>query len=369
MKPALTLFSNRRVGLAHLASLMCVLGIQASLGCQDERVAGARAEDQDTHETYEPEIDEPEVVETDSGPPDSGPPDTVGDIDAMPPDDTDDGVDTFETETIESVTGSIVADPPASQLVPGTVVALDVALPSELEGRIESWRWTVIQPTGSTAVFTPDATVSNPSIELWVVGSYTFGVEHQDDQGQWRYAREMVVTVTPTDTFHIELTWHTPGDADETDTGGEAHWSAGSDVDLHLLHANGQGRFFDPTWDCFFETLTAEWGGPGAQDNPFLDRDDTDGAGPEVLSLEHPEALRYRVGVHYWNDWTFGRSLATVRVFFLGELVDEWAHVELHEGDLWESHTIEWPSRFVTRITAEGGRPFITPDYEFVPWW
>jgi hypothetical protein len=89
-----------------------------------------------------------------------------------------------------------------------------------------------------------------------------------------------------------------------------------------------------------------------------------DGAGPENLNIQVPEQnVRYQVGAHYWNDWGFGHAFATVRVYIYGVLRDQWADVRIANGDMWDSHHIDWPSGAVTRITGVGGNPRITPQY------
>jgi len=70
--------------------------------------------------------------------------------------------------------------------------------------------------------------------------------------------------------------------------------------------------------------------------------------------------VRYQVGVHYWNDWGYSESFATVRVFIDGVLRDQWEGVEMVNDDMWDSHYIDWPSGTVTRI---GSEPRITPSY------
>jgi len=101
-----------------------------------------------------------------------------------------------------------------------------------------------------------------------------------------------------------------------------------------------------------------------------LDRDDTDGAGPENLNLSQPEfGATYRVAAHYWDAWGFGGSKATIRVYIYGQLREQWANVQLVQGDLWDALTIGWPSQAVTRITSGGTNPSITPNFsnEFIP--
>jgi len=65
---------------------------------------------------------------------------------------------------------------------------------------------------------------------------------------------------------------------------------------------------------------------PSVDDDPGLDLSDEDGAGPEIVNLHIPEDVVYKVGVHYWEDWDYGDSYATVRVYSFEELIFEGGH-------------------------------------------
>lgn len=280
---------------------------------------------------------------------------------AMEPDTGRDGTDPVGAATLTSDQGE--------EALPGTKVRLGVELSAELEPVVTGYRWSVEQPEGSSSRFLPSASERAPTFEAWVVGTYVFHldlIEQTEGQERVRRAGSYTMRVTPTDGLHVELTWRTPGDPDETDTGGTASYSAGSDVDLHLLHPSAE-RYFDGTFDCYWQNMQPEWGHSGPLDNPMLDRDDTDGAGPEVISVESPEALTYRVGVHYWNDWGYGEAFATVRVYWRGVLLDQW-EVEVKNSDLWESHLIDAATGTATRLTADGSdAPRVTPQYPLSP--
>jgi hypothetical protein len=98
------------------------------------------------------------------------------------------------------------------------------------------------------------------------------------------------------------------------------------------------------------------------RDAPTLDRDDTDGEGPENLNLDSPEdGSQYRVGVHYWANHGFGASFATLRVYIYGELASKKTGVKMVERDLWEVCTVDWPSGVVTPM---GNGTRILPNYE-----
>jgi len=233
---------------------------------------------------------------------------------------------------------------------------------------VSGWRWTVVQPVGSASVFLPAANVEAPTFEANVAGTYVFTLHALDAAGQpVPKSGSMVINVVPLSAIHVELLWETPGDDDPTDTGftgfGE---SVGSDVDLHFLHPSagesppanppGLDGYFDTRFDCYWQNTNPQWAGVDTATDPRLDRDDTDGAGPENINLDTPEeGAVYRIGVHYWDDWGYGTSYATVRVYLDGELAWQWGGVTLLNDDLWEVAEIAWPSGEVTPLAPEGG--------------
>ncbi len=243
---------------------------------------------------------------------------------------------------------------------------------SEFSGEPLAYRWTVQQPVGSASLFLPSATVADPTFEANVVGTYVFRLEVTDGGGTVScVVAETTVVVISDEAIHIELLWHTPNDPDETDEGPVA----GADLDLHFTHPfaaaldiDGDGAldpWFDTVFDAFWFNPDPQWASlnPGVDDDPHLDRDDTDGAGPENLNLNSPESVDYRIGVHYWNDHGFGPSRATVRVYVRGTLVFEWSDVTLVVGDMWDVGTLSWPSGEVTSVGEESA-PKIFPGYQ-----
>ena len=81
---------------------------------------------------------------------------------------------------------------------------------------------------------------------------------------------------------------------------------------LHLLRAGGDR--WRTNEDCYYVNCIGrgpDWGGPGAEDNPRLDIDNTSGFGPENINIEEPEPGVYRIGVYAYRGTARG---ATVRV-------------------------------------------------------
>ncbi|MFT5993794.1 MAG: hypothetical protein ACI82G_002799 [Bradymonadia bacterium] len=274
---------------------------------------------------------------------------------------------------------------------PLDTVECSAAGSSDEDGNIISWSWSKeSSPRGSASVFEPDrAEVTTLFVDL--SGSYELGAEVTDDSGLLnviacdsdsdripdlagctaaqqtnsalactnpagdfddsgcRALRSDLVRVIarPDDDIQIELSWTTPGDADETDEG----QFVGTDVDIHVLHPNG--CYNDPIWDVHYRNTDAEWGIIGeSDDNGKLDRDDTDGAGPETVSIDRPEEdTLYKIAVHYYADNGYGVSRASVVVFIFGTPVFEMRDVELRATDYWwEVATILWPEAIVAAV-------------------
>ena len=261
----------------------------------------------------------------------------------------------------------------SGDLIPTTVLHLQGVASYAGLGPVAAYAWSVVQPEGSLSSFVPSAEDPIPTFEVDVVGTYTFSLTVVDELGTPSCAPAVLeVAVVPDAGIHVELLWHTPGDPDESGTGTDA----GSDLDLHFVHPwaggpdlDGDGEpdgWFDQPFDCFWFNAHPEWGSfaPEVNDNPGLVRDDTDGAGPEVMILPLPEAVTYRVGVHNWNSHELGPSWATIRVYLRGHLEYEAAGVKLVHGDMWEVCTIHWPSKTIQGITDTEDSDKITPNYQ-----
>ena len=162
---------------------------------------------------------------------------------------------------------------------------------------------------------------------------------------------QVEITARPDSDIHLQLTWDTPGDPDQTDL-------RGADVDLHFLHPLAPswfgvlGREGGHSWDCYFANPAPDWGVMGEDDDdPSLDLDDTNGSGPEVINLNNPEQVgAYRIGVHYYRAQvgqiqdgnTYGPSTARVRIYFGGELAHEMEQRLEDSNAFWEAARVSW---------------------------
>ncbi len=243
---------------------------------------------------------------------------------------------------------------PYEQIVepyPSQYIELDASLSSSPNGEIVEYEWTIVQkPTGSSVAFSPSNTAANPTLFLDRLGRYVVELRVVDEVGMegcddYVERRVTIMTVDPTDVL-VELTWDTPADADQND-------ETGADLDLHYMHPNG--RWNNAPWDIFWRNQTSDWGSSGSSDDPSLDLDDPDGAGPEILTHNNLESgLSYQIGVYYYSDRGLGPSFATVRIFINGVETNVYSNEEMAgTGTFWRLGAISWPSASVFFINQK----------------
>lgn len=269
----------------------------------------------------------------------------------------------FRSEVLTEVTGfgvekecptAVIVVQEGEEVIPQTNLHLIGSQSYAAAGSIQSYQWEVDQPNGSRSVFRPSATIANPNFEANVAGTYIFRLNVKDSSGETSCVpAQATVYVNPNEAIHIELLWNTPNDPDQTNTGN----NAGADLDIHFTHPLAVGGYdgdndgimdgwYDIPYDCFWDNPEPNWASfdPAIGDNPSLDRDDTDGAGPENVNLNLPEnGVRYKIGVHYWDDHGFGPSFATVRTYIYGVPVFEVSGIELLHRDMWTVGEVAWP--------------------------
>ncbi len=242
------------------------------------------------------------------------------------------------------------------EVIPQTKLHLIGSQSQAFSGSVKKYKWTVEQPTGSQSVFMPSAMAPNPTFEVNAAGVYTFHLDVWDEADKKSCVpAEYEVFVIPDEAIHVELLWNTPADPDQTDETYLGGPDVGSDVDLHFIHPYafdvGGAAAFDAQFDCFWFNPNPDWGShdPMVDDDPGLDRDDTDGAGPENVNLNLPQSgMKYRVSIHYWDDHGFGSSLAMVRVYIHGDLAFEVDDIPIQNHDWCDVAQIAWPSEIVT---------------------
>ncbi|QDG50648.1 hypothetical protein FIV42_07855 [Persicimonas caeni] len=298
-------------------------------------------------------IEPPDAVSDVSTPPDTTPtPDTTPGPDTTPQPDVGNEPDTSLPDT--SVPDAATPNCPTAvarargehesdwqitglAVAPLETVSLDATSSS---GDITRYEWTLVsRPSGSTTRLVPSNTVEQPTLFLDLAGWYELELRVIYDDGDvvCDARDEIRIRAIPNEDVHIELTWDTPADADQTD-------GSGTDFDLHYLHPNGQWNNYP--WDIFWENPRGDWGVQGdSWDDPSLDLDDTNGAGPENITHSGLENLTYNIGAYYYASGTLGASYATLRVYIDGLLAFEFADKYLDHDELfWHVAQLTWPS-------------------------
>ncbi len=258
---------------------------------------------------------------------------------------------------------------------PGTVLHLDSLGSIAPDGDVSYVSWAVTSPAGAPeGSFGPDAESPVVTYTVNELGEYVFSLKVFDEvdgtvlsgcgTATWS------VTVKDAIPLIVELTWDTPGDANQSDTG----TGAGADLDLHAHDGLGNGpdydgdgepdTWFDFTHDVYWVDTSPDWGAAGPEDDPWLVLEDPDGQGPERLEYHAPPLdTAITVGAHVWSDYGFGSSVATVRIYHFEELVHEITDVVIGTGDLWEAGTITWPKMNWVPAVGNDGGPRVTPAY------
>jgi hypothetical protein len=250
-------------------------------------------------------------------------------------------------------------------------------------GPVASREWTVKAPAGSAAAFQPSPYMPNVSFDANVPGEYEFLLTCTSTGGcsAWK---TLTVEVTPPTGCHVELTWDTPLDPDQTDHCG-TNADCGADMDLHVVHPDAQGPdidkdgkpdgFFDVgqydtgfAGDCMWFNPNPTWDKDNAGDpdhQPHIDLDDTDGGGPENFTYRFPEeGLCYRVGVYYADDHELGKSYPTLRVWMDGQpLYETTTAPKMSESDLWEVGEVCCSAMTFNEYKGADGGPLIIHNY------
>lgn len=235
--------------------------------------------------------------------------------------------------------------PPSNEIaaIPLDTIVCNSEGSADPDGEIVEYLWEVLsQPAGSSTRFDTPRAASSP-IFVDLAGNYTFQLTTTDNAGCSSPEPGIVTVIAvPNEDIHVQLVWDTPADPDQTD-------SNGADVDLHLLHPSGCWE--DSAWDTHFRSVSPNWGDRTRDDdNPSLDIDDVDGSGPENINLDNPEnGVTYAIGVHYWNDWGYGPSDATLRLYLNGSLVFQKSAI-LTNGQFWDVARVFWPSGEISVI-------------------
>ena len=147
-----------------------------------------------------------------------------------------------------------------------------------------------------------------------------------------------------------------------TDLKVRLEWNTGNtDFDLHLVRGNAAP--FDEGNDCRYGQAHLDWGAvDDVEDDPFLDRDDTLGFGPEEINLGRGSGS-YNVYVHYYGTTASVVPTSDITITYWLRGVEGSAQRTMSIcGNMWH----------VGSINFDGGAPYFTrddgPDAEVGTW-
>ena len=232
--------------------------------------------------------------------------------------------------------------------IPLKTIQFDGSRSTDPGGSVQRYEWEIVQkPINSNARLTPNNEDVKPRMFLDLAGDYVVELTVFDDLNVPSCdTAQIFIRAQPDEDIHVQLVWETPADRDQSDI-------IGTDIDLHYLHP--LGSWDKLPYDIYWNNKEADWAVPGrADDNPSLDIDDTDGAGPENVNHDNPESgNNYAVGVYYYSDNGFGASYATVRIYIEGLLKYEKRDKYLErENVFWSVAAVVWPLQAVIEVDS-----------------
>lgn len=172
--------------------------------------------------------------------------------------------------------------------------------------------------------------VNRAAFQAKIKGAYTVRLVVINDKGISSIPAECTINAVSDDDLAVKMLWN----------------NKNADIDLHLIKPDG--TFGDNQTDCYFWNCSPQysgarpdWGVEGeTKDDPFLDIDNTDGIGPETVTINKPENGLYKVTVHAY-DTTKGPSTVVVKAYAHG-VEEKSASLLMSQTDTcWDVFTIE----------------------------
>jgi uncharacterized protein YfaP (DUF2135 family) len=155
-------------------------------------------------------------------------------------------------------------------------------------------------------------------------------------------------------------------------------WDINTDVDIHVVRPGGtvgdygSGAIGTSTGsDCSTFNREPNWNDPLLRsDDPRLDKDDVTGSGPEIISVDDPEANGpHAVYAHYCDSQGLGANAnVTIEVRVKGVLVatipPDPPGFRLDPGEVWRAAEVTWDEASETAgvLGFETATPELRPD-------
>lgn len=233
----------------------------------------------------------------------------------------------------DGTTPIAVLEPYPATLVAGEALFLSAvnsydpnnAAPAPPHG-IAEFQWSLT--SGDNAALT--GSDASATITTTVAGVISGQLVVVDEDGLSSSPETFSVNVTPAPNpvdlpLRVEVAWN-------TDT---------VDVDLHVLEESAGGAFGVAPYDCFYGNATPDWGAAGPDNDPIYSNNDSDGYGPENITIPNQDpGTTYRIVAHYYSDDGVGPTDATLRVYLSESIEYEATMTLLTSGQMWEVATI-----------------------------
>lgn len=218
--------------------------------------------------------------------------------------------------------GAMTCGPGAATVATRVLGQLDGRGSHDPDGGRLGYSWTLASAPADSGAAIADADAALTTLFVDLPGSYVACLTVRDHQGATSPEECLSIEAQRPPLLTVQLVW-----------------DSGADLDLHLRHPNGD--WFEAPWDCFWMNRHPNWGLLGStSDDPRLDRDDTDGVGPENIVLPEPEdRVTYEVGVDFFAHDDAPETNATVRIFESGELVAQTTR-PLVDGGIWVAASV-----------------------------
>lgn len=176
----------------------------------------------------------------------------------------------------------------------------------------------------------PSNKIKRAAFQAKVKGAYVVRLIVINDKGISSVPEECSVEAVSDDDLAVKMLWN----------------NKNSDMDLHLISPDGE--FGNAQSDCYFWNCSPQYSGERpdwgvedeTKDDPFLDIDNTDGIGPETVTINKPANGIYKVVVHAY-DTSKGPTTAVVKAYAHGA-EEKSASLLMNKTDTcWDVFTIE----------------------------